>query len=78
MEPASPLPSTRLARWHRFLRWFFNSSPTAMIESHEPPRASRGSLSRADKAGRGRPHQHERRRWQAMHRFVARRAGRRR
>jgi hypothetical protein len=72
MQPASHSPSTRMARWHHFLRWFFNSSPTAMIESHEPPRASHGSLSRPGKTRHERPRHHERRRWQAMHRLSTR------
>jgi hypothetical protein len=69
MKPA--VPSTRMERWHQFVRWFFNSSPTAMIEPSVLPPVPKSAASRRDDARRAHPRHHERRRSQAKHRVTA-------
>jgi hypothetical protein len=43
--------SSRLERWNHFLRWFFNSSPTALLEPIRVPNGSRAVEGRAESRG---------------------------
>jgi hypothetical protein len=43
--------SSRLERWNHFLRWFFNSSPTALLEPVHAPTGSRAVESHRESRG---------------------------
>jgi len=64
--------SSRLARWNHFLRWFFNSSPTAMIEAPVGHPAPHAGATKSEKSRRDQPRHAQRQRSQALHRSTAR------
>ncbi len=70
MKPASP-PSTRMDRWNHFVRWFFNSSPTGMIDEPQPA-THLGFQPRPGDPRRDENRTHKHRRTQPMHRATAR------